>query len=73
MVAAIRQHTPNDRSRRDRSKAEGAIHFCGVDIALSSLDVPIRVSHDDYLTSHEYDLEAMYETVVKEGHKRCPW
>jgi hypothetical protein len=40
-------------------------------IALSSLDVPIRVSHHDYLTSHEYDLEAMYETVVKEGHERC--
>jgi hypothetical protein len=40
-------------------------------IALSSLDVPIRVSQYDYLTSHEYDLEAMYETVVKEGHKRC--
>ena len=38
-------------------------------IALS--DGSIRVSSRDYLTSHDYSLEAMYETVVKEGHKRC--
>jgi hypothetical protein len=40
-------------------------------IALSSHDGSTRVSHHEYLTSHEYDVEAMYETVVKEGHKRC--
>ena len=38
-------------------------------IALS--DVSMSVSRRDYLTSHDYSLEAMYETVVKEGHKRC--
>jgi hypothetical protein len=42
-----------------------------VDISLTSDDVPIAVNHDGYVTAHEYDLQAMYQTIVTEEHQRC--
>ena len=39
--------------------------------ALTSDEVPIAVDHGSSVTSHEYDLQAMYQTIVTEGHQRC--
>jgi hypothetical protein len=36
----------------------------------SDVDTTIG-SHPRYVTSHEYDLAVMYQTIVKEGHQRC--
>jgi hypothetical protein len=40
-------------------------------ISLTSDDVPIAVHHSSYVTSGEYDLQAMYQTIVTEGHQQC--
>jgi hypothetical protein len=40
-------------------------------ISLTSDDVPISVYHGSYETSGEYDLQAMYQTIVTEGHQQC--
>ena len=40
-------------------------------ISLSSDDVPVSVHHGSYETSGEYDLQAMYQTIVTEGHQQC--
>jgi len=42
-----------------------------VDISMTSNDVPIAVHHDGYVTAHEYDLQAIYQTIVTEGHQQC--
>ena len=42
-----------------------------VDISVTSDDVPVAVHHDGYVTAHEYDLQAMYQTIVREGHQQC--
>ena len=39
-------------------------------IFLSSDDVA-TVDHSSYVTSGEYDLQAMYQTIVTEGHQQC--
>jgi hypothetical protein len=56
IVAAIKKMSP-DKYR--------------VDISSTSDDVPIAVHHDGYVTAEEYDLQAMYQTIVTEGHQRC--
>lgn len=40
-------------------------------IMLTSDYVPVAVTRAGYVTSREYDIEAMYQTIVTEGHKRC--
>jgi hypothetical protein len=40
-------------------------------VSLTSDVVPATVHHGSYVTSREYDLEAMYQTIVTEGHQRC--
>jgi hypothetical protein len=42
-----------------------------VDISLTSDSVPIAVHHGAYVTAREYDVQAMYQTIVTEGHQRC--
>jgi hypothetical protein len=40
-------------------------------ISLTSDNVPIAVHHSSYVTSGEYDLQAMYQTILTEGHQQC--
>jgi hypothetical protein len=40
-------------------------------LSLGSDDVPVSVYHGSYVTAHEYDLNAMYQTIVTEGHEQC--
>jgi hypothetical protein len=42
-----------------------------MEIALTSDVVPVAVHQGTYLTSREYDLQPMYQTIVKEGNRRC--
>jgi hypothetical protein len=56
IVAAIKKMSP-DKYR--------------VEISLTSDDVAVSVHHTSYVTSGEYDLQAMYQTIVTEGHQRC--
>jgi hypothetical protein len=42
-----------------------------VGISITSDDVPIAVHQGSYVTSGEYDLQAMYQTIVTEGHQQC--
>jgi hypothetical protein len=56
IVAAIKKMSP-DKYR--------------MEISLTSDDVAISVHHTSYVTAGEYDLQAMYQTIVTEGHQRC--
>ena len=40
-------------------------------ISVTSDVVPVAVHHGSYVTTREHDLEAMYQTIVTEGHRRC--
>jgi hypothetical protein len=40
-------------------------------ISLTNDVLPAAVHHDIHVMSREYDLEAMYQTIVTEGHQRC--
>jgi hypothetical protein len=56
IVSAIRTR------RRDRYR---------IGISLSNEVVPVSIHHGNHVTFHEYGLEAMYETILAEGHHRC--
>jgi hypothetical protein len=40
-------------------------------ISLTSDDVPVSVYGGGSVTAREYDLEAIYQTIVTEGHQQC--
>lgn len=51
-------------------KRRGNVRY-HLEIMLTSDYVPVAITRASYVTSREYDLEAMYQTIVTEGHQRC--
>ena len=66
----------SDRSTCARSEIVAAIKKVSpdkyrVDISMTTDDVAIAGHHDGYVTAHEYDRQAIYQTIVTEGHQQC--